>query len=136
MCWSLFLIKLQSWRSVTVLKTDSSTSVFLWIPQNFQECLFWRTCERLPLWLEKGLVCTAVRSSRPEVFLGKGALKICNKLTGEHPCQCVISIMLQSNFVEIPLRHGCSPVSLLHIFRIPFPKNTSGWVLLYCSDLL
>ena len=28
------------------------------------------------------------------------------------------------------LRHGCSPVSLLHIFRTPFPKNTSGRLLL------
>ena len=26
--------------------------------------------------------------------------------------------------------HGCSPVNLLHNFRIPFPKNTSGWLLL------
>ena len=28
------------------------------------------------------------------------------------------------------LRHGCSPVNLLHIFRTPFFKNTSGWLLL------
>ena len=34
------------------------------------------------------------------------------------------------NFIEITLRHGCSPVKLLHIFRAPFPKNTSGWLLL------
>ena len=34
------------------------------------------------------------------------------------------------NFIEITLRHGCSPVNLLHIFRAPFPKNTSGWLLL------
>ena len=27
----------------------------------------------------------------------------------------------------ITLRHGCSPVNLLHIFRPPFLKNTSGW---------
>ena len=25
----------------------------------------------------------------------------------------------------------CSPVNLLHIFRTPFLKNTSGWLLLY-----
>ena len=43
---------------------------------------------------------------------------------------CVISIKLQSNFIEIAPRHGGSPVSLLHIFRIPFLKNTSGWLLL------
>ena len=35
-----------------------------------------------------------------------------------------------SNFIEISLRHGCSPVNLLHIFRTPFPKNTSGRLLL------
>ena len=28
------------------------------------------------------------------------------------------------------LRHGCSPVNLLHIFRTPFTNNTSGWLLL------
>ena len=29
------------------------------------------------------------------------------------------------NFIEITLRHGCSPVNLLHNFRTPFLKNTS-----------
>ena len=29
----------------------------------------------------------------------------------------------QRNFIEITLQHGCCPVSLLHIFRIPFPKR-------------
>ena len=52
------------------------------------------------------------------------------QFTGEHPCQSVISIKLQNNFFEITLRHGCSPVSLLHIFRIPISKNTSGGLLL------
>ena len=62
------------------------------------------------------------RSNRPEVSLGKGVLKICSKFTGERPCRSVILIKL--------LRYGCSPVNLLHIFRTPFPKNTSGWLLL------
>ena len=35
-----------------------------------------------------------------------------------------------SNFVEITLRHGCSSTNLLHIFRAPFYKNTSGGLLL------
>ena len=35
-----------------------------------------------------------------------------------------------NNFIEITLRHGCSPVNLLHIFRIPFRNNTSGRLLL------
>ena len=33
---------------------------------------------------------------------------------------------MQSNFIEIALQHGRSPVNLLHNFRTPFPKNTSG----------
>ena len=36
-----------------------------------------------------------------------------------------VAIKLQSNFIEIILRHGCSPVNLLHIFRAPLSKNTS-----------
>ena len=60
------------------------------------------------------------------MFLGKVVLKICSKFTGEHPCRGVISIKFQSNFIEITLQHGCSPVNLLHIFRTPFPKDTSG----------
>ena len=60
------------------------------------------------------------RSSHPEVFIGNGTLKICSKFTEENPWQSVISIKLL----------GCSSVNLLHIFRTPFSKNTSGWLLL------
>ena len=52
------------------------------------------------------------------MFLKKGVLKIYSKFTGEHPSRSVISIKLLSH------------VNLLHIFRTPFPKNTSGWLLL------
>ena len=34
------------------------------------------------------------------------------------------------SFIEITLRHGCSTLNLLHIFRTAFPKNTSGGLLL------
>ena len=34
------------------------------------------------------------------------------------------------NVIEILLRYGCSFVNLLIIFRTPFPKNTSGGLLL------
>ena len=37
---------------------------------------------------------------------------------------------MQSNFIEITLRYGCSSVNLLHFFRIPFLKNTPGGLLL------
>ena len=39
-------------------------------------------------------------------------------------------VKLQIRFTDITFRHGCSPVNLLHSFRIPFPKNTFGGMLL------
>ena len=36
-----------------------------------------------------------------------------------------------ATFAEITIRHGCSPVDLLHTFRTPFPKNTTRRLLLY-----
>ena len=72
----------------------------------------------------------ANKSSPPEVVsLGKGVLKICSKFRGEHPCRSMISMKLLCNFIEIPLRHGCSLVNLLHIFGTLFLKNTSGGLL-------
>ena len=55
---------------------------------------------------------TIIRSLLREVFLGKGVLKICSKFTREHLCQRAI--------IEITLRHGRSPINLLHIFRTHF----------------
>ena len=66
--------------------------------------------------------------------LSKRYSKICSKFTREHPCRSVISIKLLCNFIETTLRHGCSPENLLHIFRTPFTKNTSGWLLLLLSS--
>ena len=79
----------------------------------------------------RSAISIKLQSSRPGVFLGKGVLKICSKFTGEHPCRSAISIKLQST-----LRHGCSPVNLLHIFRTSFPKNTSGRLLLHMTFLI
>ena len=62
--------------------------------------------------------------------LRKSCSEICSKFTGEHPYRNVISIKLLCNFTEIAFWHRCSPVSLLHIFRTPFAKNTSGGLLL------
>ena len=48
----------------------------------------------------------------------------------------MVLIKLLCNFIEITLRHGCSPVNVLHIFRTPLSENTSGWLLLnhLCSQ--
>ena len=70
------------------------------------------------------------------MFLGKDVFKICCKFTREHPYRSVISIKLLSNFIEITLLHGWSLVNLLHIFRIPFPKNTSEWLLLIFRTII
>ena len=70
------------------------------------------------------------------MFLVKGVLKICSKFTGEHPRRSVISMMkLLCNFIEIALRHGCSPVNLQHIFRTPFTKDISGRLLLIFATI-
>ena len=69
------------------------------------------------------------------MFLWKVILKICSKFTGEHPCWSVISITMLSSFIVIALWHGCSPLNLLHIFRTPFPKNTSKQLLLFCCSV-
>ena len=60
------------------------------------------------------------------MLLRKGVWKVCSKLTGEHPCRSVISTKLQNKFIGIVLRHGCSPVNLLHIFRTTFLRNIKG----------
>ena len=43
LCWNLFVLQLQSSSPATILKSNSSTGVFLWILPNFKEHLFWKT---------------------------------------------------------------------------------------------
>ena len=90
--------------------------------RNIPKFMKWTLSEMLQLFSD------LIRSSPLEVFLRKSFLKICSKYTGEHPCQGVISINLESNFIEFALWHGCSLVKLLHIFRTPFSRNTSEWL--------
>ena len=42
----------------------------------------------------------------------------------------MIPIKLQSNFTEITLRYGYSPINLLHILGTSYPKNTTGELVL------
>ena len=82
------------------------------------------------------------KSSGTEVFLEKGVLKICSKLTENHLCRSAISVKFQ---IKITFRHdfsrGFSPVNLPHIFRIPFLKNTPRccfWLLTaqFCMEIM
>ena len=58
-----------------------------------------------------------LRSSRPEVFLGQGVLKICCKFTGEHPRRSTKQLYWNRTLA------WCSPVNLLHIFRYLFLRR-------------
>ena len=70
------------------------------------------------------IVIMTFRSSYPpEMFVEKGVLKICSKFKGEHPCLSLISIKLIWNFIEIALRHECSPVNLLRTCRTPLTNT-------------
>ena len=91
--------------------------------KNFKRCKPNIYCEALLNQQKQTIRC---RSSHPEVFLRKGILKICIKFIGENPCRSVVSRKMQSNFIEIARRHGCSSVNLLDIFRIPFPRKHLG----------
>ena len=54
-CVGLFLIKLQALRPATLLKTGSSTGVFLWILRIFMNSFFYEHFQWLPLCLLKSL---------------------------------------------------------------------------------
>ena len=127
-----FIIELNSWTIHCSCYTKCFRSAFVSLNELIMHVvLLFRIISNLYCQSWNSLIeLWRFRSSRPEVFLIKGVLKICSKFIGEHPCRSVISKRLQSNFVEVTLRHGCSPVNLLHIFRAPFLKNTSGRLLL------
>ena len=75
------------------------------------------------------------RSISPEVLVYEGALNICSKIAGQHPCGSVVSIIkLLGNSMEIILPDGHFPVNLLHILRAPFYKNTFEGLLLYITS--
>ena len=79
--------------------------------------------------------CRNCRSSHAEVFLGKSVQKICSKFTEEHSCRSVILIKTLCKFIEITLRHGCSPVNLLRISRTPFLRTPLGGCFWNCSTM-
>ena len=84
---------------------------------NFQEKCF--SCYILfivwlPLLFE---ILGNIRSSRPEVFLRKGALKICSKFTGEHPCRSALSKKLLC-FCNMCIEIACFPGCVVINFEI------------------
>ena len=101
--------------------------LFLYITSTHSQT--WGSYLQLDIWDDYHVFLIS-RSSYPEVFLRHLFWKyVANLQENTHA-----EVWFQSSccsFIEITLRHGSSPVNLLHIFRIPFPRNTSGWLLLY-----
>ena len=123
---------ISNWR---LIKSDAVwISNLILVKKKFRITWIWETV-RMLLWNIKigNYEYMKIRSSHPEALLKKGVLKICNKFTTAHPNRNVISIKLLYSFIEILLRHGCSPLNLLHIFRTPSTKNTSGRLLFWKS---
>ena len=123
LCWCLFWIKLQAWRPANLLKRDFNTGVSCEVCETFKNTYFpilkniW---ERLILF----------KANQTSFFQKQSPRGVPRKRCSKNMQQ------MQSNFIEITLRHGCSPVNLLHIFRTPFIKVTSGWLLLVFIESL
>ena len=80
-------------------------------------------------------VCNVIK-----VHIGKQVSKKLFILTQIRSLICFNLIYPQAhahhNFIEIALRHQCSPVNLLHIFKTSFPKKVSGGLLLTSISLI
>ena len=68
----------------------------------------------------------------------RGVLKKCSKFTGKHPCRSVLSIKLQSKFIESHFGVGVLLYICCIFLEHLFPKNTSGGLLewINCSGFL
>ena len=65
-------------------------------------------------------ICAWILSIK-RCFLKKVSYRVCQKSIAQKIWKYV-----QSNFIKITLRHECSPVNLLHIFRASVFNNISG----------
>ena len=74
LCWSLVSIQLQSSSPTTILKSNSSTDVFLWTLPNFEEHLFWKTSANDCFWnlMKVFFIMKYYHSERHGVKVGPG----------------------------------------------------------------
>ena len=80
--------------------------------------------------LKQNLISNSKKLSDIQMQPSRGALrKRCSQNIQKIYKRTPISKLL-FNFIEITLRHGCSPLNLLYIFRTPLCKKTSGVLLL------
>ena len=96
-----------------------------WIIHEFFQWIY--VDMKIFLWLSDPIPQKFIRrSSRPEVLLTKGVLKICSKFT-EHPCRGVMSIKLLCVF-DFPLTRFkfCT-----HTIVQKFPSHWKFWISSY-----
>ena len=81
--------------------------------------------KKLRRWLKKSWILLLLfRNIPPEVFSGKGVLKICTKFTEEHPCRCMISLNSFTNLslIRYPYINLYSTCTKLYSLRFLFNK--------------
>ena len=109
LCWGLFLLKLQAFRPLTVLKRDFNTDIFLWISGNFYEHLFWRT-----------------RSSHQSCSVRKGLLRNLTKLQENTCARVSFLIKLQD---EAAACNFINKKALARVFSCEFSKISENTIL-------
>ena len=125
-------------------KRNKFTQISLWHTHTDNIYLI---CFMLKLWFEAAMSTLSYKitrnyiviiiygesSSLPEVFLGKGVLKICSKFTGEHPCKATL---LKSHFGMCTYRTPLDGWFYIYIYenkdvstykRAALYWNVSGW---------
>ena len=79
------------------------------------------------------------RSSRPEVFCKKGALRNFPKFTGKYLCQSLffkkVAGLMTATFLKKGLWHKCVPASFLKISKNTFYIGHLWWLLLYVMNV-
>ena len=101
-----------------ILPSFSQNTSRLLLPKRLSKCACTIT-------FRNGKQCYS-RSSRPEVFYKKGALRNFAKLTGKHPCQSLFLIKL----FKKGLRHRCFLVNFPKFLRTPFLREDLRWLFL------
>ena len=113
----------ESLQTFLALALSNSCSLFI-LPKNDRRPLFF-------LILSRGIK----REDWPEMdkltMKKQPSRDVLNKRCSENMQQIYrrTAMMPKCDFNKVAL-HGCSPVNLQHISRIPFPKNITGWLLL------
>ena len=110
------------WLKTTDLMSSSCNMRHFFYSWRYYEKLCWQSLSKC----YNRCTISNNRSRHPEVFLGKGVLKICSKFTGEHPCRSAIVKQLYWNRTSAWV--FCCKFAAY--FQNTFFRNSSGWLLL------